>query len=324
MTKEMIEKIDEVVHKINTHPEYSRTLKSRSYNTLLCEASRHSSSMELEAQEIKGRRKEAKLKRDLEHLRQAWDYLSKYKISISTLAKLGNLIEPETHVIPNFRNGPVVFGPFSPPEHYIGIAQAVSDLVRFLGSKDLHPVLSSIEAHVEMVRIHPYLDGNGRAARLLQCYVLEENDYPPAIILPSEREVYISLLGRTLDGRYHFTSSFEKPSDDEILFRKFLESKVLGSATRVENELKASRQYGIELRNLGEIGMAHSIANTLRHYGRNGNGIKVHIYKPSRHGGVTTRLDVIGDVSKASLTDFLSKQKERYKRFSYEVHTVRD
>ena len=40
------------------------------------------------------------------------------------------------------------------------------------GGKKVHPIVSSACAHYELVRIHPFLDGNGRAARSLAVWVL--------------------------------------------------------------------------------------------------------------------------------------------------------
>ena len=52
--------------------------------------------------------------------------------------------------------------------------------VAWLNSKaslDLHPVLKSGIAHYEIVRIHPFLDGNGRVARAIATLILFRQDY---------------------------------------------------------------------------------------------------------------------------------------------------
>lgn len=63
------------------------------------------------------------------------------------------------------------------------------------------------DAHYKLVTIHPFVDGNGRTARLLMNLILMQAGYPPAVIRPEERHEYITSLesaqlGGTLDAFY--------------------------------------------------------------------------------------------------------------------------
>ena len=60
--------------------------------------------------------------------------------------------------------------------------------------EDLHPVALAAEAHFRLVTIHPFVDGNGRTARLLMNLLLLMAGYPPAIIRPEDRIAYLNAL----------------------------------------------------------------------------------------------------------------------------------
>ena len=61
-------------------------------------------------------------------------------------------------------------------------------------NKNMHPVLLASEAHYRLVSIHPFIDGNGRCARLLMNLILIQNGYPPAIIKMAKRIEYIHAI----------------------------------------------------------------------------------------------------------------------------------
>lgn len=63
---------------------------------------------------------------------------------------------------------------FRPPASNAILPQ-VTDLVAYLNSKEskeIHPILNSGIVHYELVRIHPFVDGNGRVARALSTLIL--------------------------------------------------------------------------------------------------------------------------------------------------------
>jgi Fic family protein len=48
--------------------------------------------------------------------------------------------------------------------------------------------------HYKIVHIHPFIDGNGRTARLIMNLILIQNGYPPAVILNIDRQKYYRVL----------------------------------------------------------------------------------------------------------------------------------
>ena len=63
-----------------------------------------------------------------------------------------------------------------------------------------HPVEFCAIIHKELVTIHPFIDGNGRAARLLMNLALLQAGYPLAIIPPILRRDYLDTLNKTHKG----------------------------------------------------------------------------------------------------------------------------
>ncbi len=73
-----------------------------------------------------------------------------------------------------------------------GVTLATSSSAEIEGAA--HPVLVAAEAHLRLVTIHPFVDGNGRTARLLMNLILMREGYPPAVIEVGERPRYYDAL----------------------------------------------------------------------------------------------------------------------------------
>ena len=63
------------------------------------------------------------------------------------------------------------------------------------------PSKRAAHAHFWLVDIHPFVDGNGRAARLLMNLLLLQAGYPIAIIRNEDRAVYYTALEEGHEGR---------------------------------------------------------------------------------------------------------------------------
>ena len=63
------------------------------------------------------------------------------------------------------------------------LAQTQTDLLEYISY-----------SHLQLAKVHPFLDGNGRCARLILNYELMMNGFAPVYILPEERNEYYNTL----------------------------------------------------------------------------------------------------------------------------------
>lgn len=84
---------------------------------------------------------------------------------------------------------------FIPPSHF-HVPEKMARLIHWYEgeARTLHPVDRAARLHTRFVEIHPFMDGNGRTARLLLNFELMRNGYPVAIILREDRQAYFTAL----------------------------------------------------------------------------------------------------------------------------------
>ncbi|MCL2838110.1 MAG: Fic family protein [Oscillospiraceae bacterium] len=81
--------------------------------------------------------------------------------------------------------------PPPPQEMYVQIKNFYSDLSR---KNDLNPLELAAWTHAEFVKIHPFVDGNGRTSRLIMNYQLMANGFLPVSIAKENRLLYFEKL----------------------------------------------------------------------------------------------------------------------------------
>jgi Fic family protein len=64
----------------------------------------------------------------------------------------------------------------------------------------LHPVWFAAEVHTRFVSIHPFVDGNGRTARLLMNLALLQAGYAPAVLQVAKRNEYLDAIEEWQNG----------------------------------------------------------------------------------------------------------------------------
>jgi Fic family protein len=166
----------------------------------------------------------------------------------------------------HYRSVPVrIAGSRAVMPNYLKVPDLMSDFAAWLKAENSdHPAKVAADAHFKLVSIHPFVDGNGRTARLLMNLLLMQSGYPAAIIRPEDRSTYIAALeiaqtGGPLDGYYDciyaaidrsldiYLESVGEPSTEE-----------LGSGTS-------------KLLKIGELAkVTNETVPTLRHWTREG------------------------------------------------------
>lgn len=76
----------------------------------------------------------------------------------------------------------------------IKVPDLITDFMQWLTTASENPIILAAQAHYRFVAIHPFIDGNGRTARLLMNLLLMQEGYPPAIISMEERKAYLEAL----------------------------------------------------------------------------------------------------------------------------------
>src|SRR5579872_4457019 len=113
------------------------------------------------------------------------------------------------------------------------IPALMGDFARWLGSAP-DTTETAFAAHLRLVNIHPFNDGNGRTARLLMNLVLIRAGYPPIAVRPEDRLAYIRALQEVQAGQ-------GSESFDQLLYERL--DATLGEYLRILQQDAASGPY---------------------------------------------------------------------------------
>lgn len=82
-----------------------------------------------------------------------------------------------------------------PPKHYDIHPLMLKLLLEYHHDwVDYHPVVNATLLHGEFVKIHPFIDGNGRTSRLLLNFEFMKYGYTPIIIKNDNRATYYDVI----------------------------------------------------------------------------------------------------------------------------------
>ncbi|MCK5726748.1 MAG: Fic family protein [Thiotrichaceae bacterium] len=88
----------------------------------------------------------------------------------------------------------------TPPDHIL-LAEQMTALLKEYNEFKGHPLERAARLHIDFVKIHPFVDGNGRTARLLMNLDLMKTGLQPVVIKAADRLSYYEALDKahTLD-----------------------------------------------------------------------------------------------------------------------------
>lgn len=107
------------------------------------------------------------------------------------------------------------------PPDFLVLNDEMNKFIKWYTSRDakeMHPIERAARVHGEFVKIHPFVDGNGRTARLLLNLELMKSGYPPIVIQNEERMKYYVALDKahTIGNYSDFISIVEKEVENSL------------------------------------------------------------------------------------------------------------
>ena len=95
------------------------------------------------------------------------------------------------------RENVTIKGATHTPPDYLKVPELMEKLVlNYENWNDFHPIIQATLIHGELVKIHPFVDGNGRTSRLLMNLDLMNHGYNPVIIKKEDRLEYYEALDK--------------------------------------------------------------------------------------------------------------------------------
>jgi len=132
------------------------------------------------------------------------------------------------------------------PPSYLKIVKLMDDYIQGIERLKLHTIKKAAFIHHEFVRIHPFIDGNGRVARLLTNFYLITNGYPPIVIQKEDRKKYYKTLNKADQGDLSNFATFIARSVNESIqyyLSSFIDEERLESLSELSKKSDYSQEY---------------------------------------------------------------------------------
>ncbi len=257
-----------------------RTIDNLAREALEQESSNHSNEIEHLPRRSHRRQGKALLRTSRALLENAWNWaINEYEgiIDQDFIQAVAGRINPPTRNIPQnphhqfpqhlpFRDGILVTirgSSFLPPRSD-KIRPELSDMLGITNDDERHPVERAVVTHFHLVRIHPFEDGNGRTARLLQNLILHYEGYAPITITTAERELYFHQIRRTIAEQRDFeTKGIPGLGPEEQHLYNWLASKVNEGFERLTSLLDDMPVYEVRIKKLRNPALTYALKSIL-------------------------------------------------------------
>ena len=146
-----------------------------------------------------------------------------------------------------YRTGNVaITGADIKPPSYLKVIPLMDNYIKNIKELKLHPLKKAAFIHHEIVRIHPFWDGNGRVARLLTNFYLMKRGYPIIVLKKEDRNKYYQTLNKADHGDLSDFAVFIVKAVHESLqyyLSSFIEEERLISLKELTKYTKYSQEY---------------------------------------------------------------------------------
>ena len=202
-----------------------------------------------EGQEVEGYTKKAK--QEISNLIEAYHFLNSIKPSerpfvlkedlIRRLHKMITNEVPDEHNIPGqYRDGLVYVGNkahggiYRPPKILADIQNLMKEFISWINGEEilrLNPLIRASMAHYYLSIIHPFWDGNGRTARLIEAIILQAANIK---YLPKELSNYYY---KNVDDYYIVFSKTLRRKKDVTPFVEFFLNAAVASLSKIKEDI---------------------------------------------------------------------------------------
>ena len=110
-----------------------------------------------------------------------------------------------------------ITGAVKTPPDWSKVIILLDELINKIDQSNMHPIETAAFLHHRFVEIHPFINGNGRVARLLTNLYLITNGYPHVVIKTENRRIYYKFLKSADNGNLSpFVNFIAKAVDESI------------------------------------------------------------------------------------------------------------
>ncbi|RZN15224.1 MAG: Fic family protein [Methanosarcinales archaeon] len=168
-----------------------------------------------------------------------------------------------------------ITGAIKTPPDWPKVIKLMDELINKIGQSNIHPIETAAFLHHRFVEIHPFIDGNGRVARLLTNLYFISKNFPPIVLKIENRRKYYRFLKLADNGNISpFVHFIAKALDESITMYlsifggidELLPLKELGKDTTYSQEYLSlrARQGVLDAVKIGRVW--HSSKRALREY----------------------------------------------------------